>query len=93
MKLAILCELYHDTIIAGQKTGGQELIGGLDCTVHRNFFGSQVLLTIYFYLEMHHNPKRMKVRVAKVPWHLCMELFDSLVIDSKSCLPCGFVCQ
>ncbi|CAL5424232.1 unnamed protein product [Camellia sinensis] len=25
----------------GQKTGGQELIGGLDCTVHRNFFGSQ----------------------------------------------------
>ncbi|CAL5352818.1 unnamed protein product [Camellia sinensis] len=27
---------------ACQKTGGQELIGGLDCTVHRNFFGSQV---------------------------------------------------
>ncbi|KAB1226433.1 Pyridoxal biosynthesis protein PDX2 [Morella rubra] len=26
----------------GQKTGGQELVGGLDCTVHRNFFGSQV---------------------------------------------------
>ncbi|XP_020598761.1 probable pyridoxal 5'-phosphate synthase subunit PDX2 isoform X2 [Phalaenopsis equestris] len=26
----------------GQKLGGQELIGGLDCTVHRNFFGSQV---------------------------------------------------
>ncbi|KAK3022488.1 hypothetical protein RJ639_045817, partial [Escallonia herrerae] len=26
----------------GQKTGGQELIGGLDCTVHRNFFGSQI---------------------------------------------------
>ncbi|CAL5426543.1 unnamed protein product [Camellia sinensis] len=26
----------------GQKTGGQELIGGLDCAVHRNFFGSQV---------------------------------------------------
>ncbi|MQM15642.1 hypothetical protein Taro_048592 [Colocasia esculenta] len=26
----------------GQKTGGQELIGGLDCTVHRNFFGSQL---------------------------------------------------
>ncbi|KAM0843395.1 hypothetical protein ACQ4PT_057722 [Festuca glaucescens] len=26
----------------GQKSGGQELIGGLDCTVHRNFFGSQV---------------------------------------------------
>ncbi|XP_048325129.2 probable pyridoxal 5'-phosphate synthase subunit PDX2 isoform X1 [Ziziphus jujuba] len=27
---------------AGQKTGGQELVGGLDCTVHRNFFGSQI---------------------------------------------------
>ncbi|XP_054784455.1 probable pyridoxal 5'-phosphate synthase subunit PDX2 [Prosopis cineraria] len=26
----------------GQKTGGQQLIGGLDCTVHRNFFGSQI---------------------------------------------------
>lgn len=26
----------------GQKLGGQELIGGLDCTVHRNFFGSQL---------------------------------------------------
>lgn len=26
----------------GQKTGGQELVGGLDCTVHRNFFGSQI---------------------------------------------------
>ncbi|XP_022847431.1 probable pyridoxal 5'-phosphate synthase subunit PDX2 [Olea europaea var. sylvestris] len=26
----------------GQKTGGQELIGGLDCMVHRNFFGSQL---------------------------------------------------
>ncbi|KDP44067.1 hypothetical protein JCGZ_05534 [Jatropha curcas] len=26
----------------GQKTGGQELIGGLDCTVHRNYFGSQI---------------------------------------------------
>ncbi|CAN0876273.1 Probable pyridoxal 5'-phosphate synthase subunit PDX2 [Linum grandiflorum] len=25
----------------GQKTGGQELVGGLDCTVHRNYFGSQ----------------------------------------------------
>lgn len=28
--------------LSGQKIGGQELIGGLDCTVHRNFFGSQV---------------------------------------------------
>ncbi|CAL5432071.1 unnamed protein product [Camellia sinensis] len=27
---------------SGQKTGGQELVGGLDCTVHRNFFGSQI---------------------------------------------------
>ncbi|KAG9445541.1 hypothetical protein H6P81_011669 [Aristolochia fimbriata] len=26
----------------GVKSGGQELLGGLDCTVHRNFFGSQV---------------------------------------------------
>ncbi|KAF5744695.1 pyridoxal 5'-phosphate synthase subunit PDX2 [Tripterygium wilfordii] len=26
----------------GQKEGGQELIGGLDCTIHRNFFGSQI---------------------------------------------------
>ncbi|PSR86604.1 Pyridoxal 5'-phosphate synthase [Actinidia chinensis var. chinensis] len=26
----------------GQKTGGQELIGGLDCVVHRNFFGGQI---------------------------------------------------
>ncbi|PSR95182.1 Pyridoxal 5'-phosphate synthase [Actinidia chinensis var. chinensis] len=26
----------------GQKTGGQELVGGLDCLVHRNFFGSQI---------------------------------------------------
>lgn len=28
--------------VVGQKTGGQDLIGGLDCTVHRNFFGSQI---------------------------------------------------
>uniref|UniRef100_A0A2P2JZ13 glutaminase n=1 Tax=Rhizophora mucronata TaxID=61149 RepID=A0A2P2JZ13_RHIMU len=26
----------------GQKAGGQELVGGLDCTVHRNYFGSQI---------------------------------------------------
>ncbi|KAL9241233.1 hypothetical protein vseg_015364 [Gypsophila vaccaria] len=26
----------------GQKAGGQELVGGLNCTVHRNFFGSQI---------------------------------------------------
>lgn len=30
-------------LISGQKTGGQDLVGGLDCTVHRNFFGSQVI--------------------------------------------------
>lgn len=30
--------------VSGQKIGGQELIGGLDCTVHRNFFGSQVII-------------------------------------------------
>ncbi|KAH7426270.1 hypothetical protein KP509_11G093300 [Ceratopteris richardii] len=28
--------------VLGQKKGGQDLIGGLDCTVHRNFFGSQL---------------------------------------------------
>ena len=27
---------------AGQKEGGQALIGGLDITVSRNFFGSQI---------------------------------------------------
>jgi glutamine amidotransferase PdxT len=27
---------------AGQKKGGQALLGGLDCLVHRNFFGSQI---------------------------------------------------
>lgn len=32
--------------ISGQKEGGQELVGGLDCTVHRNFFGSQVTLCL-----------------------------------------------
>lgn len=32
--------------LSGQKTGGQELIGGLDCTVHRNFFGSQVHISL-----------------------------------------------
>ncbi|XVE59815.1 hypothetical protein DITRI_Ditri05aG0077200 [Diplodiscus trichospermus] len=26
----------------GQKEGGQELVGGLNCTVHRNYFGSQI---------------------------------------------------
>ncbi|KAG0565008.1 hypothetical protein KC19_8G155800 [Ceratodon purpureus] len=27
---------------SGVKAGGQELLGGLDCSVHRNFFGSQL---------------------------------------------------
>lgn len=27
---------------AGTKAGGQALLGGLDCTVHRNFFGAQI---------------------------------------------------
>jgi len=31
-----------DTRPAGQKQGGQALIGGLDVTVSRNFFGSQI---------------------------------------------------
>ncbi|KAH1068757.1 hypothetical protein GYH30_006362 [Glycine max] len=30
----------------GQKTGGQYLVGGLDCTVHRNFFGSQIQIFV-----------------------------------------------
>lgn len=33
--------------LTGQKLGGQELIGGLDCMVHRNFFGSQVVQNIF----------------------------------------------
>ena len=28
--------------VAGQKQGGQQLVGGLDVTVSRNYFGSQV---------------------------------------------------
>lgn len=28
--------------LAGQKEGGQALLGGLDCLVHRNFFGAQI---------------------------------------------------
>ena len=27
---------------AGQKEGGQALLGGLDCKVQRNFFGAQI---------------------------------------------------
>ena len=29
-------------LVTGQKTGGQALLGGLDCLVHRNFFGGQI---------------------------------------------------
>ena len=29
-------------VYAGQKAGGQALIGGIDCMVSRNFFGAQV---------------------------------------------------
>ena len=29
-------------IMAGQKAGGQALLGGLDCLVSRNFFGAQI---------------------------------------------------
>ena len=29
-------------MIAGMKEGGQALLGGLDCKVHRNFFGAQI---------------------------------------------------
>ncbi len=29
-------------LAAGQKEGGQALLGGLDCKVQRNFFGAQI---------------------------------------------------
>lgn len=29
-------------MLIGTKAGGQALLGGLDCTVHRNFFGAQI---------------------------------------------------
>jgi glutamine amidotransferase PdxT len=38
-----LFKKFNEKHHSGQKTGGQELVGGLDCTVHRNFFGSQVM--------------------------------------------------
>lgn len=37
--------------VSGQKEGGQELVGGLDCTVHRNFFGSQASNFIIFLIK------------------------------------------
>lgn len=40
----------------GQKSGGQGLIGGLDCTVHRNFFGSQVSLDTRLIIWLHFLP-------------------------------------
>lgn len=36
----------------GQKEGGQALLGGLNCTVHRNFFGSQIN-SFETYLPLH----------------------------------------
>lgn len=34
---------YKDVCLSsGTKAGGQALLGGLDCTVHRNFFGAQI---------------------------------------------------
>ena len=35
-------KLPHRLCAAGQKEGGQALLGGLDCLVQRNFFGAQV---------------------------------------------------
>lgn len=52
-----------DAWLAGQKTGGQELIGGLDCTVHRNFFGSQVVYIIFF-LGAQYNPRGLGSRIS-----------------------------
>ncbi|XP_048325130.2 probable pyridoxal 5'-phosphate synthase subunit PDX2 isoform X2 [Ziziphus jujuba] len=40
-KLRVGFSLFY-FLLYRQKTGGQELVGGLDCTVHRNFFGSQI---------------------------------------------------
>ncbi|KAL1368621.1 hypothetical protein AAHE18_02G135200 [Arachis hypogaea] len=40
--LGNLCRALYSWQIKQQKTGGQKLVGGLDCTVHRNFFGSQI---------------------------------------------------
>ena len=43
-----LCSLAQPVILqparllSGTKAGGQALLGGLDCTVHRNFFGAQI---------------------------------------------------
>jgi glutamine amidotransferase PdxT len=37
-----LCYLLY----AGQKEGGQTLLGGLDITVSRNFFGAQVNMAV-----------------------------------------------
>ncbi|KAK8493492.1 hypothetical protein V6N12_024879 [Hibiscus sabdariffa] len=42
--MAKLAEFHNlfPALPVGQKEGGQELVGGLDCTVHRNYFGSQI---------------------------------------------------
>lgn len=68
---SILClkrvlNLIWIRIFPGQKTGGQGLVGGLDCTVHRNFFGSQVTLVgfscwvVTVIIKMHENNWRTK---------------------------------
>ena len=42
MLLAPYYSLKGPNNCTGTKVGGQALLGGLDCTVHRNFFGAQV---------------------------------------------------
>ncbi|XP_024525578.1 probable pyridoxal 5'-phosphate synthase subunit PDX2 isoform X1 [Selaginella moellendorffii] len=39
---SLTIKAFCNFLSTGLKDGGQELLGGLDCTVHRNFFGSQV---------------------------------------------------
>ena len=34
--------LRHAPVEQGRRRGGQALLGGLDCSVHRNFFGAQM---------------------------------------------------
>lgn len=45
MHLTLIFFPINAHIFSGQKRGGQDLVGGLDCTVNRNFFGSQVILS------------------------------------------------
>ncbi|KAK9940158.1 hypothetical protein M0R45_016831 [Rubus argutus] len=41
-KINLVIQMSWLNVFSGQKIGGQELVGGLDCLVHRNFFGSQI---------------------------------------------------